>query len=783
MSTLQITQVGYNKVVDANEKGYKLKITKVKFGDGTNYVPSASDTKLHGNILWEGPIANCDVITDEILDYLCICPESLGKSTIFIGEIGLYIENQDGTFDLFAIGCYPYPFGKAPDARFKTHALVLSPYLSSAIDLTLTWTMSLPRVNHYGQLPNPERTGDNAYIVNNGFTANGYPRPSMLTRYAITDTGPMAWGLLNGNLYYKGPVIAQSSSSFKLVNQAVTNVPPEVIDFAFAYVYEGTGRSQCRAVAFNPVTQSFETLYEDFSLIIATSVSPGTSTACDTPTGATNTSVKVTNLDNTSQVIIWTAVRLDEGAGLIYQARWDASVGYPQNPLRGQFWVISVAGILNGVCYQVGDWLVYNGTGIWDKVDNTELPYLLCRGDWDASTGQAPPAHPVQYYWENLRQGHYWIITTRGTIADIDFTPGDWIVWTGTAWDRRNNMVGINYDAGHLGGLNADMVDSHHTSDTTVVNSQGVAAPGIIALNNGVLQPNLNSDMIHGYRTTDVVDTGGNRVRDGIISLANALLQVSLNADMLDGIHWSDIEAMITPHGKKRWDVPDSNTRNTDPSRNDLAHVTFTADVDPRVNKGLIVPRNTYTIFVSMVGGGGGVDFVHNAKPGGGGGGAWFYMVPVPVQPGWLIDVEVGYAGFGGPSFAEYKGCSGGNSKVIIRDPVTGDTIETLFAGGGGPGQSSAGTSPGGIAGVFSGRGGNSGSYGGRDNGLGAADPYAGNGAGSIFGPLTSGGNGAATTAVELQATGYGCGGAGNPKQDATEPGANGSPGLVLLEW
>src|ERR1035437_3173786 len=137
MSTLQVTQVGYDKIQDAQAKGYKLAITHVKFGDGTGYIPSKDDTGLHGNVLTSSTISNCDVITNECLDFLCICPEGLGDITISIGEIGLYLDSGE----LFALGCYSYPFNKAPGARFKTHAICLSPYLSTAIDLTLVWTM------------------------------------------------------------------------------------------------------------------------------------------------------------------------------------------------------------------------------------------------------------------------------------------------------------------------------------------------------------------------------------------------------------------------------------------------------------------------------------------------------------------------------------------------------------------------------------------------------------------------------------------------------------------
>jgi hypothetical protein len=629
VATLQITKVGYDKMLDAQNFGYKLQITKVKFGTGSGYTPTAADKNLHGDELWFGPISNCDVITDEILDFLCICPEHNGIASVYIGEIGLYLESGE----LFALGVYPYPFSKAPTGRFKTHALCLSPYLATTIDLTLTWSMSLPRVNHYGELPNPERTGDNAYVVNNGFYRD-WVRPSMVTRMALTAQGPLCWSLLNGNLYYKGHVtqVSQDGKTFKLLNPPMTNVPPENLDFSFCYVYTGKGRTQCRAVSFTPDQTGgfFTVLYEDFTTTITSSTSAELSNACDTFT-AVSESLTTVNLDDTSEVMIWTAARLLEGSGLTYQSRWDITQGYPTvtstapnyvtksfytapkfiliggpetgsrlefkvgdvypyrgkkykcklvhilftdwvptsgepvpqerylvsvediaksvpgygenwktyweettdpvgwsaemllvfdqsgvgaaegsgffstggavppvpewgglqfwyvddavvirgvhyackeeynalvipdaqqlyepgagtswqekwtvvnpyttvDPLRGMYWVVSVPGILNGVVYQINDWIVYHGSGIWDKVDNTELPYLLYRGTWSALGGLAPPAQPVTYFWENVRQGHYWMISEAGTIAGKEYSVGDWIVWTGIDWDQR----------------------------------------------------------------------------------------------------------------------------------------------------------------------------------------------------------------------------------------------------------------------------------------------------------------------------------------------------------
>lgn len=55
---------------------------------------------------------------------------------------------------------------------------------------------------------------------------------------------------------------------------------------------------------------------------------------------------------------------------LIYMGAWDASGGtYPPAPVKGAFWKVSVAGLIGGMRFEIGDDLIYNGAA-WDKIDN-----------------------------------------------------------------------------------------------------------------------------------------------------------------------------------------------------------------------------------------------------------------------------------------------------------------------------------------------------------------------------------------------------------------------------
>lgn len=56
---------------------------------------------------------------------------------------------------------------------------------------------------------------------------------------------------------------------------------------------------------------------------------------------------------------------------LVYSGVLDASGGaYPGSPSQGDYYVISVAGTIDGTGYDIGDWAVYNGSS-WDKIDNS----------------------------------------------------------------------------------------------------------------------------------------------------------------------------------------------------------------------------------------------------------------------------------------------------------------------------------------------------------------------------------------------------------------------------
>jgi hypothetical protein len=58
-----------------------------------------------------------------------------------------------------------------------------------------------------------------------------------------------------------------------------------------------------------------------------------------------------------------------------YKGAWDADTNTPELPVtpanKGDYYITSVAGSFAGLDFEVGDWIISNGT-IWEKVDNTD---------------------------------------------------------------------------------------------------------------------------------------------------------------------------------------------------------------------------------------------------------------------------------------------------------------------------------------------------------------------------------------------------------------------------
>ena len=95
-----ITSAGLDAALLANEKGFKVEITKFSLGSAFGYDPTVSDTKLKGNILYSASPSNYRYKGQYTVMITCVVPASVGPFDF--GEIGLYM--SDGT--LFALASW-----------------------------------------------------------------------------------------------------------------------------------------------------------------------------------------------------------------------------------------------------------------------------------------------------------------------------------------------------------------------------------------------------------------------------------------------------------------------------------------------------------------------------------------------------------------------------------------------------------------------------------------------------------------------------------------------------
>lgn len=68
------------------------------------------------------------------------------------------------------------------------------------------------------------------------------------------------------------------------------------------------------------------------------------------------------------------------------------------------------------------------------------------------------------YGWQNM-EGVYFICQTSGTFAGISFETGDWIISTGTKWEKIDNTDAVKSVNGQTGAVNITRVDEAGTAD------------------------------------------------------------------------------------------------------------------------------------------------------------------------------------------------------------------------------------------------------------------------------------------------------------------------------
>ncbi len=166
---------------------------------------------------------------------------------------------------------------------------------------------------------------------------------------------------------------------------------------------------------------------------------------------------------------------------LEYRGSWDASSGvYPSTPApeKGWYFVISIAGTISGIEYEISDWIVYNGTS-WDRLsgnllENETSPKLgvnlnanskKITGLANGTVGTDAMAFGQKYVLESHNKDkHTDIDQSLKTTDDISFnkitlTAGGVIVGTiqltNAEWTQLANIGVITISAGQWGYLGA----------------------------------------------------------------------------------------------------------------------------------------------------------------------------------------------------------------------------------------------------------------------------------------------------------------------------------------
>lgn len=167
----------------------------------------------------------------------------------------------------------------------------------------------------------------------------------------------------------------------------------------------------------------------------------------------------------------WVASTLSNSQ--IYLGTYDATLNVPNlnitSPISGDYYIVTTAGTFNAINYEVGDWIMHNGSA-WEKISNSSNVVSSFNG----RRGIVVPANG-DYSWTMLTTASGKLTgSTLGSIADIDLT--------GIAnnkvlkWDATNLKWIMGDD---LSGGGAGTVTSTEISDDSITNADINSAAAI----------------------------------------------------------------------------------------------------------------------------------------------------------------------------------------------------------------------------------------------------------------------------------------------------------------
>lgn len=202
----KITNAGIDALFEAEQSGLRCSITKFTLGSAYGYEPVAEDTKMHGDLLYQGEPERYKYIDQKTKLIVCEVPVESGPFTF--GEIALWLE--DGT--LFALCSLGSPIEKySSNESSVASSITLNCLLSVDQGLThltigyednpaSTGALEIDLVDKWTNVRSPNEMGKDIFIeemIVQELSPDG--RETLLLRDAVNDNWNVAstWAFLN----------------------------------------------------------------------------------------------------------------------------------------------------------------------------------------------------------------------------------------------------------------------------------------------------------------------------------------------------------------------------------------------------------------------------------------------------------------------------------------------------------------------------------------------------------------------------------------------------------
>ena len=193
-----------------------------------------------------------------------------------------------------------------------------------------------------------------------------------------------------------------------------------------------------------------------------------------------------------------------------------------------------------------------NGKVPLTQINDALIGNVNYQGLWNAATNNPTLANPPS----SGTKGYYYIVSTAGSFAGIDFEVGDWIISNGSAWQKVDNTDAVSSVFGRTGNVtatNGDYNTSQVTENTNLYFTNArVLATALTGYTLGTNTALADTDTILGAfgkvqgqlnakqntLTNPVTGTGTNNYLPkftGTTTIGNSAIQTNSNGDLMVG--------------------------------------------------------------------------------------------------------------------------------------------------------------------------------------------------------------------------------------------------------